>query len=52
MSENVSAKLSLGGQNLLLFTDYKGIDPEVNGGIDNNIYPRPRMYTLGLNVNF
>lgn len=52
MSENVSAKLSLGGQNLLLFTDYKGIDPEVNGGIDNNIYPRPRIYTLGLNVNF
>ena len=52
MSEKVSAKLSLGGQNLLLFTDYKGIDPEVSGGIDNNIYPRPRIYTLGLNVNF
>ena len=52
LSEKVSAKLSLGGQNLLLITDYKGIDPEVNGGIDNNIYPRPRIYTLGLNVNF
>jgi len=52
MSEKVSAKLSLGGQNLLLITDYKGIDPEVSGGIDNNIYPRPRIYTLGLNVNF
>lgn len=51
-NENVSARLSLAGQNLLLITDYKGIDPEVNGGIDNNIYPRPRIYTLGLNVNF
>ncbi len=52
MSEKVSAKLSLGGQNLLLFTEYKGIDPEISNGIDNNIYPRPRIYTLGLNVNF
>ncbi|CAM3591709.1 TonB-dependent receptor [Flavobacterium gelidilacus] len=52
LGTNANAKLSLGGQNLLLFTSYKGIDPEINGGIDNNIYPRPRMYTLGLNVNF
>lgn len=39
-------------QNVLLITDYKGIDPEISGGIDNNLYPRPRTYTLGLNVNF
>lgn len=39
-------------QNVLIITDYKGIDPEVSGGIDNNLYPRPRTYTLGLNVNF
>lgn len=52
LGTNSNAKLSLGGQNLLLFTPYKGIDPEINGGIDNNIYPRPRIYTLGLNVNF
>lgn len=39
-------------QNVLVITDYKGIDPEVSGGIDNNLYPRPRTYTLGLNVNF
>jgi len=52
LNTNANAKLSLGGQNLLLFTDYKGIDPEISGGIDNNLYPRPRIYTLGLNVNF
>src|SRR5690606_7264948 len=46
------ARLSLAGQNLILITDYKGLDPEINGGIDNSIYPRPRMYTLGLNINF
>jgi TonB-dependent starch-binding outer membrane protein SusC len=48
----VNAKLSLGGQNLLIITPYKGIDPEISNGIDKNIYPRPRMFTLGLNVNF
>lgn len=52
LNSKANAKLSLGGQNLLLFTNYKGIDPEISGGIDSNIYPRPRMYTLGLNVNF
>ncbi len=39
-------------QNVLIITDYDGIDPEISGGIDNNIYPRPRIYTLGLNINF
>jgi TonB-dependent starch-binding outer membrane protein SusC len=39
-------------QNPLLFTQYSGLDPEVAGGIDNNTYPRPRTYLLGLSVNF
>ncbi|RZJ66730.1 MAG: TonB-dependent receptor [Flavobacterium sp.] len=39
-------------QNVLLITGYKGIDPEVQNGVDNNLYPRPRTYTLGLNINF
>ncbi len=45
------AHLSLIGQNLALATKYKGIDPEIQGGIDNNFYPRPRTISLGLNVN-
>ena len=44
--------LSLSGQNLLTITDYTGLDPEVNGGIDYNIYPRPITYMLGLNLTF
>ncbi|RYD94792.1 MAG: TonB-dependent receptor, partial [Sphingobacteriales bacterium] len=39
-------------QNVFVITDYKGIDPEISNGIDNNFYPRPRTFTLGLNVNF
>jgi len=45
-------KLSFGAQNVFIITDYTGIDPEISGGIDNNLYPRPLTFTLGLNVNF
>ena len=46
--------LSLFGtvQNVATFTNYSGIDPEVFGGIDNNMYPRPRTYIIGLKYNF
>lgn len=39
-------------QNVFTVTNYKGLDPEVDGGIDNNIYPRPRVFLVGLRVNF
>jgi iron complex outermembrane receptor protein len=39
-------------QNVLIVTDYDGLDPEVYGGIDNNFYPRPRTYVLGVNIDF
>ena len=39
-------------QNVATFTKYSGIDPEVYGGIDNNLYPRPRTYIIGLKYNF
>ncbi|MCZ4694739.1 TonB-dependent receptor [Ancylomarina euxinus] len=39
-------------QNAIVITDYSGLDPEVNGGIDNDVYPRPRTFLFGLNVKF
>ena len=39
-------------QNVLTITKYKGLDPEVGNGIDYNIYPRPRIYMIGVNLNF
>ncbi len=39
-------------QNPLVITGYSGIDPELNNGIDNNIYPRATTFLFGLNVNF
>ncbi len=52
LTERLSGRISFTVQNAFVVTQYSGIDPEVNGGIDNNIYPRPRTYLLGLNLNF
>ncbi|MBC3845341.1 TonB-dependent receptor [Winogradskyella echinorum] len=38
--------------NPFLITDYSGEDPENFGGIDRNFYPRPTVYTLGVNIDF
>jgi iron complex outermembrane receptor protein len=37
-------------QNAFVITKYTGLDPEVFNGIDNNLYPRPRIFSLGFNV--
>jgi iron complex outermembrane receptor protein len=54
--KNVFSKMGLRiygvAQNPMLFTNYKGIDPEMSGGIDNNIYPRARTFTIGARANF
>ena len=39
-------------QNPFVITKYKGLDPEVFNGIDNNVYPRPVTFTLGLVATF
>jgi len=45
-------------QNVFVITKYSGLDPEIgagtgnNPGIDNSIYPRPRTYSLGANLDF
>lgn len=39
-------------QNVFVITKYSGLDPEINSGIDNNFYPRPRTFLIGVNVNF
>jgi len=51
-SSDTTYRLTASGTNLLIISDYEGIDPEIAGGIDSSIYPRPVTYTLGLNVNF
>ena len=57
-----SLTATVSGQNLLLFTKYTGLDPEVN--VDKNIngvpsrgfdyagYPKARTFSVGINVGF
>ena len=47
-------RLAFSVQNAFVITGYSGVDPEIPGvnGIDGSIWPRPRTYSLRLNVNF
>ncbi|MCD8538498.1 MAG: SusC/RagA family TonB-linked outer membrane protein [Leadbetterella sp.] len=63
-----SARIYVGGNNLLLFTKYKGIDPELQtkGDLESNtsrrpnamgldyssVYPKTRSFQLGVNLTF
>lgn len=44
-------KLFVTAQNLVLMTNYGGLDPEV-GGIDGNVYPRAQTFLFGVNASF
>lgn len=39
-------------QNPIVITKYDGLDPEVFGGVDYNLYPRPLVFMFGVNLNF
>ncbi len=49
---NLNLRLYTSVQNVFTITDYDGLDPEVDNGIDNDVYPRPRIYQFGLSVGF
>jgi iron complex outermembrane receptor protein len=51
-SNKASLRINATVQNVLTITKYTGLDPEMNGGIDNNFYPRPRTIVLGINLDF
>jgi len=51
-NRKLTLKLSAIVQNVFVITKYSGLDPEIYGGLDNNIYPRPRIYSLGINADF
>lgn len=53
-----SIRVYASAQNLFTFTKYNGFDPEVgstnpiNSGIDTGVYPQPRTFSGGININF
>jgi len=52
--QGLSIRVAAGVQNVFVLTKYSGLDPEVSvaGGIDGNVYPRPRIYSLRVGINF
>jgi TonB-dependent starch-binding outer membrane protein SusC len=53
-SNKASLRVSASVQNVFIVTKYSGLDPENSStsGVDNNIYPRPRTFSLGANLDF
>lgn len=46
-------RVALSCENVATFTNYSGFDPEVSiNGIDASLYPIPRTFSVGINVNF
>lgn len=39
-------------QNVVTVTKYTGVDPEVPSGMDNSFYPRPRIFSLSIGIEF
>jgi iron complex outermembrane receptor protein len=52
IGNRLSGRVSFTVQNAFVITNYSGIDPEIDNGIDNAKYPRPRTFILGLNLQF
>ena len=47
-----SLRLAFAVQNVFTITGYSGVDPELSDGIDRDVYPRPRTFSLSANLNF
>ena len=52
LNGNLRIRLFGAVQNPFVITKYKGVDPEVFGGIDNSVYPRSTTYSVGLVATF
>jgi TonB-linked SusC/RagA family outer membrane protein len=66
LKKGTNLGISFAVQNVFVITNYKGIDPEIISipassntgvaqptiGVDQTIYPRPRTFTVGLNLGF
>ena len=46
------ARFFLQGQNLLTFTKFSGLDPEVSANIYRAQYPMSKQFTFGVEINF
>ncbi|UAY56972.1 SusC/RagA family TonB-linked outer membrane protein [Arachidicoccus terrestris] len=53
LPRDIHLKVYFSGDNLLTFTKYSGMDPEVGGiGLDGGQYPVSRVFSFGVNLKF
>jgi iron complex outermembrane receptor protein len=52
IGEKVNLNVTGMVQNVFTVTKYTGVDPEVPDGMDNSFYPRPRIFSIGLGLQF
>lgn len=50
-TNRLSGRISASVQNVFTITKYSGLDPETSA-VDGSMWPRPRTFTLGINLNF
>ena len=50
--KGIGGRVYATAQNPFIITKYKGLDPEVQSGIDSNPYPRAFTFLLGVNLQF
>lgn len=50
--KNVNLRVSALVQNVFTITKYSGVDPEISNGFDSQFYPRPRTFSLNVNLDF
>jgi TonB-dependent starch-binding outer membrane protein SusC len=52
VKEKLDVNVSATCQNVFVITDYSGLDPETSTGLTGSLYPRPRVFSLGLTLDF
>ena len=54
LRNKTTLRVSASVQNVFVITKYSGADPESSNstGVDNNIYPRPRIYSIDAKLDF
>jgi TonB-linked SusC/RagA family outer membrane protein len=52
LGNKLNGRIGFSVQNVFTITKYSGLDPEVDNGIDNNIYPRPRTFMVSVSLNY
>ncbi|MBN2175202.1 MAG: TonB-dependent receptor [Bacteroidales bacterium] len=52
VADRLNIRLSATVNNAFVISQYDGLDPEVESGIDGNIFPRSRVWLFGVNLVF